>query len=101
MSLLFMPARVGRFFNKFQSGAAKSGKQSEPFQWLSPAVFPGGPDVKNNNQLVYTGALLAATLAFGQVTQAAPLILGGNQTISTDTAVESVVVGNTGWPYWW
>lgn len=52
--------------------------------------------MKNNNQLVYTGALLAATLAFGQVTQAAPLILGGNQTISTDTVVESIVIGNTG-----
>ena len=52
--------------------------------------------MKNNNQLVYTGALLAATLAFGQVVQAAPLILGGNQTISTDTVVESVVIGNTG-----
>ncbi|KXK45689.1 MAG: PEP motif-containing protein [Nitrosomonas europaea] len=52
--------------------------------------------MKNNNQLVYTGVSLAAMLAFGQVTQAAPLILGGNQTISTDTVVESVVIGNTG-----
>ena len=52
--------------------------------------------MKNNNQLVYTGVSLAAMLAFGQVTQAAPLILGGNQAISTDTVVESVVIGNTG-----
>ncbi|MBV6390424.1 MAG: hypothetical protein JNIBNLAF_02115 [Nitrosomonas europaea] len=52
--------------------------------------------MKNNNQLVYTGVSLVAMLAFGQVTQAAPLILGGNQTISTDTVVESVVIGNTG-----
>lgn len=52
--------------------------------------------MKNNNQLVYTGVSLAAMLAFGQVTQAAPLILGGNQTISTDTAVEGVVIGNAG-----
>ncbi len=52
--------------------------------------------MKNNNQLVYTGVSLVAMLAFGQVTQAAPLILGGNQTISTDTAVEGVVIGNAG-----
>ena len=50
----------------------------------------------NNNRLIYTGAFLAATLAFGQVVQADPLILGGSQTISTDTTVESVVVGNSG-----
>ncbi|HRO97746.1 MAG TPA: PEP-CTERM sorting domain-containing protein, partial [Ferruginibacter sp.] len=50
----------------------------------------------NNNRLIYTGAFLAATLTFGQVVQAAPLILGGNQTISTDTTVESIVVGNSG-----
>lgn len=50
----------------------------------------------NNNRLIYTGALLAATLTFGQVVQAESLILGGSQTISTDTTVESVVVGNSG-----
>lgn len=46
--------------------------------------------------MIYTGAFLAATLAFGQTVQAESLILGGVQTISTDTVVESVVIGNTG-----
>jgi len=50
----------------------------------------------NNNRLIYTGVLLAAMLSFGQAVQAAPLILGGDQTISTDTSVDTVVVGNSG-----
>ena len=50
----------------------------------------------NNNRLIYTGVLLAATLSFEQAVQAAPLILGGDQTISTDTSVDTVVVGNSG-----
>ncbi len=50
----------------------------------------------NNNRLIYTGAFLAATLAFGQVVQADSLVLSrGNQTISRDTVVDSVVVGHT------
>lgn len=50
----------------------------------------------NNNRLIYTGAFLAATLTFGQVVQADSLVLSrGNQTISRDTVVDSVVVGHT------
>mgnify|MGYP001044724744 CR=1 FL=1 len=51
---------------------------------------------KNNNRSIHTGTLLVAALAFGQMAQAAPLILGGNQTVNTDLVTESVVVGNSG-----
>ncbi len=46
----------------------------------------------NNNRLLYA-VFIAASLVFGQVAQAGDLVLGGDQTINTDTTVDDVYLG--------
>lgn len=52
--------------------------------------------MKKNNLQICIGTFLAAALVFGQTVQADELILDGNQTISDDTDVSVIVVGNSG-----